>query len=128
MLSTNGNIIVYAHIFSYALPQDSPFSIFHPIITSTLQPNPYSRPTIQDLSEQVADLNLALNIDLYVPVVSPASQSQSITASPTPNISSNNQSSLATNSLLLANQLKDQGISLLRNFQQRPIASSGLFF
>jgi hypothetical protein len=37
----------------------------------TLQPDPYSRPSIQDLCEQIEDIALALNLDLSKPFLSP---------------------------------------------------------
>ncbi|CAK5079286.1 unnamed protein product [Meloidogyne enterolobii] len=36
----------------YSITSNSPFRIFHDLIKITLQPDPYSRPTIQDLCEQ----------------------------------------------------------------------------
>lgn len=37
----------------------------------TLQPDPYSRPSIQDLCEQIEDVAMALNVDINEPIVPP---------------------------------------------------------
>nr|CAD2167683.1 unnamed protein product [Meloidogyne enterolobii] len=53
----------------YSIASNSPFRIFHDLIKITLQPDPYSRPTIQDLCEQVEDIAMALNVNLNEPVI-----------------------------------------------------------
>uniref|UniRef100_A0A915MGV4 Protein kinase domain-containing protein n=1 Tax=Meloidogyne javanica TaxID=6303 RepID=A0A915MGV4_MELJA len=53
----------------YSITSNSPFRIFHDLIKITLQPDPYSRPTIQDLCEQVEDIAMALNVNLNEPVI-----------------------------------------------------------
>ena len=37
----------------------------------TLQPDPYSRPSIQDLCEQIEDVAMALNVNMDEPIVPP---------------------------------------------------------
>ncbi|KAL7075109.1 hypothetical protein ACQ4LE_005462 [Meloidogyne hapla] len=53
----------------YSIPNTSSFRIFHDLIKITLQPDPYSRPTIQDLCEQVEDIAMALSVNLDEPVI-----------------------------------------------------------
>ncbi|KAL3122363.1 hypothetical protein niasHT_004012 [Heterodera trifolii] len=60
----------------YTLPAHSEYKVFHDLIRQMLQPDPYSRPSIQDLCEQIEQLALALDVGLDEPVLT-------LTAAPT---------------------------------------------
>uniref|UniRef100_A0A1I7SA26 Protein kinase domain-containing protein n=1 Tax=Bursaphelenchus xylophilus TaxID=6326 RepID=A0A1I7SA26_BURXY len=48
----------------YSLPQEeTPYSIFHPVIESLLQPDPYNRPTIGDVLERLEAIAVVLEVD-----------------------------------------------------------------
>ncbi|KAL3092793.1 hypothetical protein niasHT_026858 [Heterodera trifolii] len=53
----------------YTLPAHSEYKVFHDLIRQMLQPDPYSRPSIQDLCEQIEHLALALDVRLDEPVL-----------------------------------------------------------
>uniref|UniRef100_A0A914XU48 Protein kinase domain-containing protein n=1 Tax=Panagrolaimus superbus TaxID=310955 RepID=A0A914XU48_9BILA len=125
----------------FVLPEEkTPYSGFHPIIKSLLQPNPHSRPSIQELCNQIEQLAYHLKIDLTKPVngveferqPSPAtipSQPQQQRSSPpldgnhrrTPVDNSGNQQSQAGAGEMFA-QLKGQGLSIFKNIRDKSAA------
>uniref|UniRef100_A0A915CX43 Uncharacterized protein n=1 Tax=Ditylenchus dipsaci TaxID=166011 RepID=A0A915CX43_9BILA len=78
----------------FTLPEtDTPYSIFHSLIRNTLHPNPYSRPSIQDLCERIDALAFTMKVDVSVPLTdldlptmgpSPTSAAQASGSVPTP--------------------------------------------
>ncbi|KAI6181703.1 Cyclin-G-associated kinase [Aphelenchoides besseyi] len=54
---------------NYRLPkEETAFTIFHPIIDSLLQPDPYSRPTISDICERLEAVAVVFGVDPRSPV------------------------------------------------------------
>ncbi|KAI6239496.1 Cyclin-G-associated kinase [Aphelenchoides fujianensis] len=54
---------------NYRLPkEETPFSVFHSIIESLLQPDPYSRPMISDVCERLEAVAVVFGVDPRAPV------------------------------------------------------------
>uniref|UniRef100_A0A7E4V094 Cyclin-G-associated kinase n=1 Tax=Panagrellus redivivus TaxID=6233 RepID=A0A7E4V094_PANRE len=117
----------------YVLPEEkTPYSGFHPLIKSLLQPNPYSRPSVQELCDQLEALTARLNIDVRKPVAgieSTAVPESAPSDFPSPSsypTSANHevpssQNGPAGSSDMFA-QLKGQGMSIFKNFKEKSAA------
>uniref|UniRef100_A0A914HMF5 non-specific serine/threonine protein kinase n=1 Tax=Globodera rostochiensis TaxID=31243 RepID=A0A914HMF5_GLORO len=132
----------------YTLPlADSVYQVFHDLIRRTLQPDPYSRPSIQDLCEQVEDVAMALNVQLEEPVLSAdqmlvllseqpsmtipgqrvaaATHSAPPSGSAAPATAATSTSSTTTGNNN-ASFLMDQGLSLLKTLKEKSSAATML--
>jgi cyclin G-associated kinase len=134
----------------YTLPEsETPFRIFHPLIEATLQPDPYSRPTVQDLCERIEELAIRMHVDLTSPIndlelpslsatpqaatgvppvrreASPVNTAGPVSSAPPPrppppsNVPVGKDSGQASEVFA---QLKGQGISLFKNLKDKSAA------
>uniref|UniRef100_A0A0N4ZJC5 Protein kinase domain-containing protein n=1 Tax=Parastrongyloides trichosuri TaxID=131310 RepID=A0A0N4ZJC5_PARTI len=107
--------IVHAN---YTLPGESSYTVFYPLISGCLKPNPSDRPTSTHLVESSLVLADSLGVDLSKPISGVENIIERVDPIPVgPKQAGINNESSSQGSVL--NSLKGQGLSLFKNLKEK---------